>query len=118
MEHTPSMTTEMRQAIDNCMSCSSMCEETIAYCMDMPGSMMDATNLRVLMDCAAITRVCAEMMCRMSPMHPQMCDMCARACTACAEMSAKMPDDAQLSKLAEMCRTCADSCQAMAHATA
>ena len=118
MHHTASMTKEMRKAIDDCMSCSSMCEETIAYCMDMPGSMMDAASMRILMDCAAITRVCSEMMCRMSPMHPQMCDLCARACTACADMAMKMSSDAQMKKLAEMCRTCADSCQMMAHAAA
>ena len=35
----------------------------------------------------------------------------------CAEMCADS-DDAQLMKLVEMCRTCADSCQAMAGATA
>jgi len=118
VQHMANMTKEMRKAIDDCMSCSSMCEETIAYCMDMPGSMTDAAGMRVLMDCASITQVCAEMMCRMSPMHPQMCELCVRACTTCADMSVKAPKDVQMAKLAEMCRTCAESCQVMVHATA
>jgi hypothetical protein len=38
-------------------------------------------------------------------------------CMMCAEMCADL-DDAQLMKLVEMCRICADSCQAMAGAAA
>ncbi|WP_322759885.1 four-helix bundle copper-binding protein [Frankia sp. Cr2] len=118
MQHAEMINSETREAIENCMSCSTMCEETIAYCMDMPATMMDATSLRTLMDCAAITRVCADMMCRMSSMQREMCAMCARICTMCAEMAAKLSGDAQMMKLAEACRACAASCQAMAGAAA
>ncbi len=118
MQHAEMISEDTRRAIDNCMSCSSMCEETIAYCMDMPGTMMDAMNMRTLMDCAAITKVCADMMCRMSPMQKEMCAMCARMCMMCAEMCMKMPGDAQMMKLAEACRACANSCQTMAGAAA
>ncbi|KLL11051.1 ferredoxin [Protofrankia coriariae] len=117
VQHAEKISNEMRKAIDNCMSCSTTCEETIAYCMDMPGTMMDAANMRVLMDCAAVTKVCADMMCRMSSMYREMCAMCARICTMCAEMAMKMPGDAQMMKLAEACRACAASCQTMAGAT-
>ena len=113
MEHTATMSAEMRTAIESCMTCSAMCEQTIAYCMDMPGTMMDPKMMRIMMDCAEMTKLCADMMCRMSPMAGEMCGMCMRMCMMCAEMCEKMPDDAQMMKLAQMCRSCADSCRAM-----
>ncbi|MCK9875278.1 four-helix bundle copper-binding protein [Frankia sp. AgPm24] len=118
MQHAEKISETMRKAIDECMSCSTLCEETISYCMDMPGSMMDAADLRLMMDCAAITRTCADMMCRMSPMRADMCAMCARICGATADMCEKMPRDAQLTRLARACRSCMDSCTAMAGAAA
>ncbi|WP_261567960.1 four-helix bundle copper-binding protein [Frankia gtarii] len=118
MQHTEMINENMRKAIDECMSCSALCEETISYCMDMPGTMMDAANLRLMMDCAAVTRTCADLMCRMSPFHSEMCAMCARVCGACAEMCEKMPRDDQLARLARACRACMDSCNAMVGAAA
>ncbi|WP_242667097.1 four-helix bundle copper-binding protein [Frankia casuarinae] len=100
------------------MSCSALCEETISYCMDMPGAMMESANMRLMMDCAAVTRTCADMMCRMSPMHGEMCAMCARICVMCAEMCERMPQDQQLAKLAGACRSCAESCNTMVGAAA
>ncbi|GAA2580339.1 hypothetical protein GCM10010399_07620 [Dactylosporangium fulvum] len=81
--------------------------------------MMDAQMMRMMMDCAEISRLCADMMSRMSPMHMEMSAMCMRACMMCADMAtSRMPDDAQMRKLAEMCRTCAESCRTMAGAAA
>jgi hypothetical protein len=118
MQHTEKISKNMAKAIDECMSCSSTCEETISYCMDLPGTMMDATSMRLMMDCAAVTRVCGDMMCRRSPVHGDVCDLCARVCMMCAQMCEKMAGDAQLAKLAAACRSCADACRATAGAAA
>ena len=37
MRHTDSMSTQMQRAVDDCMSCSMMCEETITYCLSQSG---------------------------------------------------------------------------------
>jgi hypothetical protein len=116
MRHTDSMSSDMQKAVEDCMSCSMTCEETITYCLNQPGQ-IDAAMIRMMMDCAEMSKMCADMMCRMSPMHMDMCQLCTRMCMMCAEMCAAS-DDAQMMKLAEMCRTCADSCRAMAGAAA
>jgi hypothetical protein len=116
MRHTDSMSGDMQKAVEDCMSCSMTCEETITYCLNQPGQ-IDAAMIRMMMDCAEMSKMCADMMCRMSPMHMDMCQLCTRMCMMCAEMCATS-DDAQMMKLAEMCRTCADSCRAMAGAAA
>ena len=116
MRHTDSMSTQMQRAVDDCMSCSMMCEETITYCLSQSGR-VDAAMIRMMMDCAEMTKMCADMMCRMSPMHLDMCQLCARICLMCADLCAHS-DDAELTKLAEMCRQCANSCHAMAGAAA
>ena len=116
MRHTDSMSSDMQKAVEDCMSCSMTCEETITYCLNQPGQ-IDAAMIRMMMDCAEMSKMCADMMCRMSPMHLDMCQLCSRMCMMCADMCANS-DDAQLMKLVEMCRTCADSCQAMAGAAA
>ena len=116
MRHTDSMSTVMQRAVEDCMTCSMMCEETITYCLSQPGQ-VDSAMIRMMMDCAEMTRMCADMMCRMSPMHMDMCQMCARMCQMCADLCAAS-DDPQIMKLGEMCLVCADSCHAMAGATA
>jgi hypothetical protein len=116
MRHTDSMSGDMQKAVEDCMSCSMTCEETITYCLNQPGQ-IDAAMIRMMMECAELSKMCADMMCRMSPMHMDMCQLCTRMCMMCAEMCAAS-DDAQMMKLAEMCRTCADSCRAMAGAAA
>lgn len=106
------MSKEMQECVEACLACHSMCEETMSYCLQQ-GGRMDAQIMRALMDCTEMTRLCADMIMRRSPMTTDMCAMCARACEMCAEACKAMPDDAQLTKCAEMCRRCAQTCRSM-----
>lgn len=113
----PPMSKEMQDCVEACMSCHSICEETMSSCMQM-GGQPQMQIMRALMDCSEMTRMCADMMMRRSPLSARMCALCAQACDACAEACASMPDDAQMKRCAEACRRCATMCRAMAGATA
>ena len=56
-----------------------------------------------------MTRMCADMMMRRSPLHNEMCVMCAQACMS-------MPEDELMTRCAEACRRCSEMCRAMAGA--
>ncbi|MET7391233.1 four-helix bundle copper-binding protein [Streptomyces sp. NPDC005529] len=110
------MSQQMQDCVEACLSCHSMCEETMSSCMNM-GGQAQMQVMRTLMDCSEATRMCADMMMRRSPMSAEMCAMCAKACDMCAQSCMSMPDDPQMMRCAEACRHCADMCRAMAGAT-
>ncbi|MFE5548584.1 four-helix bundle copper-binding protein [Streptomyces sp. NPDC056534] len=108
----------MQNAIDACMSCHTVCEEALSACMttSAPGGQAQAQVMRALMDCTELTRMCADLVMRRSPMAAEMCTLCATACEMCAEACMSMPDDPQLMRCAEACRRCAEMCRTMAGA--
>ncbi|MET7637815.1 four-helix bundle copper-binding protein [Streptomyces sp. NPDC005438] len=113
------MTKEMKECMEACMACHTMCEETMTYCLQMSGGGDQQMQvMRALMDCTGMTRMCADMMMRRSPMMTEMCAMCARACEMCAEACMAMPDDEQMRRCAEACRKAASMCRSMAGAHA
>ncbi|MFE9901734.1 four-helix bundle copper-binding protein [Streptomyces achromogenes] len=111
----PALTQQMQDCIAACMDCHSICEETMSSCMQK-GGQQQMQIMRALMDCSETTRMCADMMMRRSPMHTDMCALCAKACDMCAEACTAMPDDQQMMRCAEACRRCAETCRAMAGA--
>ncbi|MET7846392.1 hypothetical protein ABZT45_49670, partial [Streptomyces sp. NPDC005356] len=68
------MSKEMQDCVTACMSCHSVCEETMSSCMQM-GGQPQMQIMRALIDCSEMTRMCADMMMRRSPMSPEMCAM-------------------------------------------
>jgi hypothetical protein len=113
------MSKAMQDCVDACMSCHTMCEETMSSCMSMGSGGQDRMQImRALIDCSEMTRMCADMMMRRSPLAAEMSAMCARACEMCAQACMSMPDDPQMIRCAESCRRCAEMCRAMAAATA
>lgn len=119
MPHQPghAMSGEMEQCISNCLDCHRSCEETAAYCMQMGGKHAAPEHLRALHDCAQICITSADFMLRGGELHPQVCGVCAQACTRCADSCEQFGSDAQMKECAQICRTCAESCQKMAAAT-
>ncbi|MBB4714770.1 four-helix bundle copper-binding protein [Streptomyces luteogriseus] len=113
---TTPLSKEMQDCVQACMTCHSVCEETMSSCLQMGGP-AQMQIMRTVMDCAEMTRMCADMMMRRSPLMAEMCAMCARACDMCAEACMSMPDDAQMMRCAEACRRCAESCRSMSAAS-
>lgn len=112
---TAAMSKEMQDCVEACMTCHSVCEETMSSCMSMEDTGRMPV-MRALIDCSETTRVCADMMMRRSPMAAEMCALCAKACDRCAEACEAMPQDELMRRCAEACRSCAQACRTMAGA--
>lgn len=109
------ISTDMRQCIDNCTDCHTICVETTAHCLEMGGKHAEAGHIRTLLDCAQTCAASADFMLRGSDLHPQMCGVCADACERCAESCERLADgDEVMQRCAETCRRCAESCRRMA----
>lgn len=115
-EHTISK--EMQQCIDECLSCYSICEQTVQHCLELGGKHAEANHIRTLQDCAEICRTSAGFMLRGSPLHARTCAVCAEVCRACERECRRMSDDQMMQECADACRRCAESCDRMAKAAA
>ncbi|HVL47676.1 MAG TPA: hypothetical protein VM889_03880 [Candidatus Thermoplasmatota archaeon] len=105
----------MRQCIENCMNCASICLETLAYVTAKGGDLASPERLRALADCAEMCRTSADFMLRGSPIHGEVCGACAAACEACEDACREMESDPQLAACAEACSACGETCRAMAN---
>lgn len=113
---TEPMSRQTQDCVRACMSCHGVCEETMSSCLRRGGQDRMLIK-RALMDGAELTRVCADMMMRRSPLANEMCMMCAQACDMCAEACMSMPDEDRMARCAESCHRCSEMCRAMAGAT-
>lgn len=110
---------EMRACIDDCLSCYSTCEETIAHCTALGGMHAEAAHLALLIDCSRLCEISVGFMARHSERHETLCRICADACDACAKSCAEIDrNDATMRKCIEVCEKCADSCRQMAGSSA
>lgn len=107
----------MRQCIDQCYHCASICEQTIAHCLKLGGEHAEARHIQTLQDCILMCTTSAELMARESPFHHDTCVLCADACRRCAEDCERVDARDQLmQECAAECRSCADACDRMARA--
>ena len=105
---------DVRDCIDTCMECHSICTETAYYCLTQGGQHADAKHVRLLLDCAEICQTSADYMLRSSDLHGKTCGLCAEVCKRCAESCEKIgQNDELMKKCAEICRRCAESCKKM-----
>ncbi len=105
---------DMAQCIQECLSCHSICLQTVAYCLSMGGKHADPGHIGLLLDCAQSCQTSADFMLRGSPLHARACGFCAEVCEQCAQSCEQMGDDAQMKACAAECRRCAESCRRMA----
>lgn len=99
-----------RTAIDSMMKCHQMCEEQMMACLQRGGEHAQQAHMMLMMDCADMCRMTADMMMRGSEMAAKMCEMCADLCMRNAENCERMGD----AECAAMCRECAEACRKMA----
>lgn len=104
---------EMKECIDACDDCHSICLETVSWCLEQGGEHAEAEHVKLLQDCAEICQTSANFMLRQSPRHDLTCGACAEVCERCAEECERM-DGEQMQACAEACRRCAESCRSMA----
>ena len=113
------LTAEMGECIARCTSCYNACVETTIHCLTMGGEHAAVEHIRLLLDCAQVCATSRDYMLRGSDFHPQACGLCAQVCQRYAEWTDEHPGvDAVMRRCGEECRGCAESCRAMAAASA
>ena len=108
------MSSEMRNCIQDCQRCQSVCLETVMHCLRIGGEHAKPGHIRLLLDCAEICETSANFMLRSSDLHTLTCGVCAEVCERCAEDCARFVDDLMMQGCAQACRKCAASCREMA----
>ena len=111
--HFGHMAEQMQRCIQECLSCYSVCEQTLAHCLKKGGKHAAPELMKSLVDCAESCRMSAAMMSRESAFHARHCMLCADICKACEEACEEFPDDAQMKACADACRSCSEACRAM-----
>lgn len=118
MPHTAESTIsrEMRECIEECTTCHTICTETAQHCLYLGGEHASPEHIRTLLDCAQICQTSADFLTRGSEFHTSTCAFCAEVCRACEKECRKMGDDELMRKCADACASCAESCEKMAGA--
>lgn len=106
--------TDMQKCIDSCVESYSCCEQTITHCLKQGGQYADMAIMGPLMDCVDVARACADMVMRQSPLVMEMAATCARVAEMCAEACMTMSSDSTMKRCAGICRTCTETCHALA----
>jgi hypothetical protein len=106
---------EMKDCIDNCDDCHSICLETITWCLEQGGEHASPDHIKLLQDCAEICQASANFMIRGSDLHSLTCDVCAQVCERCADSCEQLGGGDQMQACADACRRCAQSCRSMAN---
>lgn len=94
-----------------CRICRDVCYSALWYCYgdgDMYNAMYGA-----LADCADAVRLCADAAGRDSESIAEIAALSETLCRRAAAVCQQTPDDAVMKACAEVCASCADSCQAM-----
>ncbi len=107
---THHLTEKMQDCIESCANCSGTCVETLSYCMSHGGEYVEASHMRLLLDCADICQITANFLRRGSLTYSQVCRTCADICQVCAE-SCRFVDDKLMTKCSEICEECAATCE-------
>lgn len=100
----------MDDCIATCLSCHRTCIETVSAVID---DKIATSVVAVLLDCAEVCLATAHSMSRRSPLHMDLCGLCARVCESCATACQDGGGD-KLAQCARSCRDCALSCRHMA----
>ena len=99
---------EIEACIDACLSCQKTClGMAMTHCLEMGGEHVAPPHFRMMIDCATICATAADFMLHKSQFHCEMCGLCAKVCTACADDCAKLDG---MEDCITACRACAEHC--------
>lgn len=108
------METTTNESILKMLECYNSCTTTVKHCLGKGGEHADPEHINVLLDCAKICQTAADFMIRESPNHAAVCGLCADVCRECAEScEALAGDDETMKECAKICRECAEECDKM-----
>lgn len=101
-------------AVQAALDCHAVCVRTLQHCVQKGGRHAEARHLGLLQDCAQICTISADFMLRNSPLHAQVCGVCAEVCEACAQSCEAINDGVQMQACVDACRRCAEECRRIA----
>jgi hypothetical protein len=101
-----------QRCAETCLDCYKACTHALYTYLERGSDQAEHQHITVLMDCAQVCRMSADMLLRDSPRHHLTCGLCAAFCEQCAKECAQGGD----ASCAESCRQCAHSCHLMAMA--
>lgn len=101
-----------------CHECQDACLSAIAHGLETGGEHAARDHQTLLTDCAAICGVSHNLLHRLSPQHVFTCAACAEICRRCADSCEAMAKegDNRMDRCATACRRCAESCESMSAA--
>lgn len=102
------------ECIATCLSCHRTCIETVSEAAGDKTLIQPATLIALMMDCAEVCLATAHSMSRRSPIHTDLCEICAKLCDKCASACEALVSHEYLALCARACRDCAASCRHMA----
>lgn len=102
---------EVQVCIESCLDCRRMCyAQAITHCLRMGGDHADAGHVSLMLNCAGLCQTTADFLLSESSLHPQLCDVCATVCGACAQSCSRLDG---MSECETACRTCEAACRAL-----
>mgnify|MGYP001121615838 CR=1 FL=1 len=106
------MNRAMTACIEACENCHRTClAMAMTHCLTLGGKHVEPVHFRLMQNCAEICQTAANFMLSDSPLHAQVCGVCASVCEACGDSCARIGD---MSDCVDACRRCAESCRKMA----
>jgi hypothetical protein len=103
---------QVAECIDACLGCHKTClGMALTHCLESGGDHIAPPHFRLMMDCATICGVTADLMLHKSQFHREMCQMCAAVCATCAADCARIGN---MEACVKACRDCAEHCLKMA----
>ena len=103
---------QYKSCIDACLACAAVCNHCATSCLGEEDVKMMARCIQLDMECAALCYTSAQLMSLGSDHAKTICELCAKACEACAEECGKHQNK-HCQECAELCRRCAEECRKM-----
>ena len=111
MPHQRLVSESIRECIQQCLECYSVCQANASlHCLEMGGRHVDPAHFRLMLDCVESCRSAAAMMLNGSDHAAEHCRMCARICRECADSCRALGD---MDECVAACERCAESCERM-----
>ena len=104
---------DYRTCIEECVRCAQECEHCATACLGEDDPKMLVACIRLDVDCAAICWSAAGFMSRGSDFAAELCRVCADVCDACGAECEKHQHMEHCARCADACRRCADECRKM-----
>ncbi len=100
--------------IEACLKCAAICNHCASSCTQEEDVKMMAGCIQLDMECAAICYAAAQLMSLGSSKANELCKLCADICEACGNECAKHTHSSHCQECADACKQCAKECRKMA----